>query len=87
VNAPYVLAALQFNQIAAHRGTENIQSGAQILKADEVLPRQGILDVAKALILVHRGKSPWNNHPRVSRAGAAATSITRQEFKILQETL
>src|ERR1035438_2911277 len=37
VNAPYVLAALQFNQIAAYRGPGNIQSGAQILKADEVL--------------------------------------------------
>ena len=87
MNAPYVLAALQFNQIAAHRGPGNIQSGAQIFKADEVLPRQGILDVAKAFNLVHRGKAPWNNHPRVPRAVVAATSIMRQLFKILQDTI
>jgi hypothetical protein len=59
----------------------------QIRKADEVLSRLGILDVAKAFNLVHRGKAPWNNNLRVLRSGKTATSIMLQLLIMMHETL
>src|ERR1035438_990454 len=39
VNAPNIAAAFHLDQIAANRCPGSIESGAQILQADEVLPR------------------------------------------------
>lgn len=57
VNAADVAAALELNQVAAERGSGNAEAVAQIVEADEVLAREGILNVFETLDLVHLEES------------------------------
>jgi hypothetical protein len=64
----------EFNQVAANRSARDADTGAQILQADEILPRECFLNVFEPLNLIHRELS----------ACATAALIMLQRFKILQ---